>query len=107
MKLMHWQLAVAATTLATVGVGLAWMNDRAQLRRELATLKAPAKDAPAPKLRVGPKPAARNLEKENAEFAARCRTLENDVKNFRAEIERLKRELADAKSAAAPATAKG
>src|SRR5437016_10212218 len=99
MKLLHWQLAVAATTLATVGVGLAWMNDRAQLRRELATLKAPAKDAPAPRLRVGPKPAAHNLEKDVFDLKTHNNTLERLVTSLKTENDRLKKELADAKSA--------
>lgn len=103
LQLLHWQVAVAATTLATVGVSLAWMNDRAQLRRELATLKAPAvKEAP-PKLRLTPKPA--NVDREILDLRTKVGTLERQVAALKQENERLRKELAELKAKAGAPTA--
>jgi hypothetical protein len=96
MKLLHWQLAVAASALAAAGLGLGWMNDRSQLRRQMETLRAPAKDAPAPKAGA-PKPATRNFEKEVQDLTQRLRERDREIASLRAESERLK------KAAAAPA----
>jgi predicted nucleic acid-binding Zn-ribbon protein len=109
MKLMHWQIAVAVTTLTTVGAGLAYMQasgDRAALAERLARLERDeAKGVPAAPKALAPARGGRDLDRELAETSARCRKLENELKTLQAENARLKAENEKLKQQAGAATA--